>query len=194
MIWEEKIMADLFHRVSIRKYQEKKVEPEKLDYILRASMAAPSACNQQPWEFYIVEDPEILEELSETTPYAKLTAKAPVAIVTAYRKECTVPAYAQIDLSICMENMWLATDEVGLGGVWMGIAPLEDRMEEVEKIIGIPESQRAFGIFALGYPAEERTQQDRYDETRIHRVTEQSMQRSGKLCRRYVYRTVPDQR
>ena len=45
-------MADLFHRVSIRKYQEKKVEPEKLDYILRASMAAPSACNQQPWEFY----------------------------------------------------------------------------------------------------------------------------------------------
>ena len=64
-------MADLFHRVSIRKYQEKKVEPEKLDYILRASMAAPSACNQQPWEFYIVEDPEILEELSETTPYAK---------------------------------------------------------------------------------------------------------------------------
>ena len=72
---------------------------------------------------------------------------------------------------ICMENMWLATDEVGLGGVWMGIAPLEDRMEKVEKIIGIPESQRAFGIFALGYPAEERTQQDRYDETRIHRVT-----------------------
>lgn len=107
-------MADLFHRVSIRKYQEKKVEPEKLDYILRASMAAPSACNQQPWEFYIVEDPEILEELSETTPYAKLTAKAPMAIVTAYRKECTAPAYAQIDLSICMENMWLATDEVGL--------------------------------------------------------------------------------
>ena len=66
-----------------------------------------------------------------------------MAIVTAYRKECTVPEYAQIGLSICMENMWLATDEVGLGGVWMGIAPLEDRMEEVEKIIGIPESQRA---------------------------------------------------
>ena len=92
-------------------------------------------------------------------------------LYTSYRKECTASAYAQIDLSICMENMWLATDEVGLGGVWMGIAPLEDRMEEVEKIIGIPESQRAFGIFALGYPAEERTQQDRYDETRIHRVT-----------------------
>ena len=164
-------MNSIFHRISVRKYEDKPVEKEKIMEILKAGMQAPSACNQQPWEFYIVEDPEILEELSETTPYAKLTAKAPVAIVTAYRKECTVPEYAQIDLSICMENMWLATDEVGLGGVWMGIAPLEDRMEEVEKIIGIPESQRAFGIFALGYPAEERTQQDRYDETRIHRVT-----------------------
>ena len=67
--------------------------------------------------------------------------------------------------------MLLATYEVGLGGVWMGIAPLEDRMEKVEKIIDIPEGQRAFGIFGLGYPAEERTQQDRYDDTRIHRVT-----------------------
>ena len=164
-------MNSIFHRISVRKYEDKPVEKEKIMQILKAGMQAPSACNQQPWEFYIVEDPEILEELSETTPYAKLTAKAPMAIVTAYRKECTAPAYAQIDLSICMENMWLATDEVGLGGVWMGIAPLEDRMEKVEKIIGIPEGQRAFGIFALGYPAEERTQQDRYDETRIHRVT-----------------------
>ena len=126
-------MADLFHRVSIRKYQDRPVEREKIVEILRAAMAAPSAKNQQPWEFYIVEDPEILEELSETTPYAKLTAKAPVAIVTAYRKECTVPEYAQIDLSICMENMWLATDEVGLGGVWMGIAPLEDRIHRVTR-------------------------------------------------------------
>ena len=164
-------MDAIFERMSIRKYEDRPVEDDKIEKLLRAAMAAPSAVNQQPWEFYIVEDPDILEELYETTPYAKLTAKAPVAIVTAYRKECTVPAYAQIDLSICMENMWLATDEVGLGGVWMGIAPLEDRMEKVEKIIGIPESQRAFGIFALGYPAEERTQQDRYDETRIHRVT-----------------------
>lgn len=163
-------MADLFHRVSIRKYQDKKVEPEKLEYILRASMAAPSACNQQPWEFYIVEDPEILNELSEVTPYTKLTAGAPMAIVTAYRKESKVPIYSQIDMSICMENMWLATDELGLGGVWMGIAPMEDRMDEVDRIVGIAKEHRAFGIFALGYPAEERTQRDRYDESRIHYV------------------------
>ena len=59
---------------------------------------------------------------------------------------------------------------LGLGGVWLGIAPLEDRMTYVEKTVGIPEGQRAFGIFALGYPAQTRTQQDRFDESRIHVV------------------------
>ena len=42
--------------------------------------------------------------------------------------------YAQIDLAIAVENMWLETDAQGLGGVWMGIAPLEDRMEAVERM------------------------------------------------------------
>ena len=140
--------------------------------MLRAAMAAPSACNQQPWEFYVVTDKEKIQELSKATPYSGCAAGAPVVIVPVYRtKGLVVQEMSQIDMSIAQENIWLETDALGLGGVWMGIAPLEDRMEKVEKIIGIPESQRAFGIFALGYPAEERTQQDRYDETRIHRVT-----------------------
>ena len=128
-------MADLFHRVSIRKYQEKKVEPEKLDYILRASMAAPSACNQQPWEFYVITKKDTLEKLSKASPYAGMTANAPVAIISAYRKDCDVPCYADIDMSIAMENLWLKTDEIGLGGVWIGIAPIEERMELVHKML-----------------------------------------------------------
>ena len=83
-------------------------------------------------------------------------------------KDCAVPCYADIDMSIAMENLWLKTDEIGLGGVWLGIAPIEERMKEVEEIVGIPDDQRAFAIFPLGYPAEERAQQDRFDESRIH--------------------------
>ena len=79
-----------------------------------------------------------------------------------------MPVYADIDMSIAMENLWLETTTQGLGGVWLGIAPLEDRMEYVEKIVGIPENQRAFALFPLGYPDENRPQQDRYDENRIH--------------------------
>ncbi|MBR1895421.1 MAG: nitroreductase family protein [Pyramidobacter sp.] len=163
-------MDQIYHRVSIRKYQDRPVEPEKIEAILRAAMQAPSAANQQPWEFYVVTDREKLAALSQVSPYAKMTAAAPVAIVSVYRKECLLPAYAEIDLSIAMENLWLETDAQGLGGVWLGIAPLEDRMEAVEKILALPESVRAFAIFPFGYPAEERRQQNRFDTSRIHYV------------------------
>ena len=162
-------MENIFHRVSIRKYEDKPVEKEKILQILKAGMQAPSACNQQPWEFYVVTDKEKILELSKATPYSGCAAGAPVVIVPVYRKEgLPVQDMAQIDMSIAQENIWLETDALGLGGVWMGIAPLEDRMEKVEKIIGIPASQRAFGIFALGYPAEEKKQEDRYDTERVH--------------------------
>lgn len=163
-------MNSIFHRISVRKFLDKPVEQEKTEAILRAAMQAPSAGNQQPWEFYVVTDKEKLIALSQVSPYAGATKNAPAAIVSTYRKECILPDYAEIDLSIAMENLWLETDAQGLGGVWMGIAPLEDRMKAVEKILGIPEHLRAFALFPYGYPAEERKQQKRYDESRIHYV------------------------
>jgi len=69
-----------------------------------------------------------------------------------------------------MENLWLETDAQGLGGVWLGIAPIEERMKAVEEILDIPDNLSAFAIFSYGYPAEERVQQDRFDESRIHYV------------------------
>ena len=122
-------MNSIYTRVSIRKYQDRPVEKEKTEAILRAAMQAPSAGNQQPWEFYVV---------------------------------------TNIDLSIAMENLWLETDAQGLGGVWLGIAPHEERMLAVEKILSIPDNLRAFAIFPYGYPAEERKQQNRFEESRIH--------------------------
>ena len=161
-------MNSIFHRISVRKYQDRPVEKEKIEKILRAAMQAPSAVNQQPWEFYVVTNPEKLTALSEVHRYAKMVKDAPVCIVSAYRDRCALPPFAQIDMSIAMENLWLETDAQGLGGVWLGIAPIEDRMKAVEEIIGMPEDLHAFGLFPLGYPAEEREQQDRYDESRIH--------------------------
>lgn len=163
-------MNNIYTRVSIRKYQDRPVEPEKTEAILRAAMQAPSATNQQPWEFYVVTNKDKLEALSKVSPYAGMTKNAPVAIVSAYRRDCTIPEYAEIDLSIAMENLWLETDAQGLGGVWLGIAPIEERMKAVEEIVGIPDTMRAFAIFPYGYPAEERKQQDRFDESRIHYV------------------------
>ena len=81
-----------------------------------------------------------------------------------------LPRLRPIDLSIANENLWLEADSLGLGGVWLRIAPLEDRMHAVEQILSMPPTLRAFAIFALGHPAESRPRQDRFDESRIHLV------------------------
>ena len=125
-------MNEIYTRVSTRKYTDEPVEEEKLLAILRAAMQAPSAGNQQPWEFYVVTDRGMLEALSRVSPYAGCTRGAPVAVVSAYREKLWAPDYAQIDMSIAMENLWLETAAQGLGGVWLGIAPMEDRMKAVD--------------------------------------------------------------
>ena len=164
-------MKEIFHRVSVRKFEDRPVEDDKLEQVLRAAMAAPSAGNQQPWDFYVVTSKQKLQELAQISPYAGCAAHAPMAIVTAYHEDgCRVPQYAQIDLAIAMENLWLAAQSLGLGGVWLGVAPEEDRMVIVEKILSFEPGQRAFAIFPMGYPAEEKDQQDRFKVERIHYV------------------------
>lgn len=102
-------MDSIFHRVSIRKFQDKPVEPEKIEKLLRAAMAAPSAGNQQPWEFYVVTNRDLIQKLAATSPYTGCAKNAPVLIVSAYREDVIFPMYAQIDLSIANENLWLET-------------------------------------------------------------------------------------
>ena len=164
-------MDEIFERVSIRKYLDKTVEKEKIEKILRAAMAAPSAGNQQPWEFYVVTDKEKIKALSECSPYSGCAANAPVVLVPCYRTEGLMfPEFDTIDLSIATENAWLEITSLGLGGVWLAVAPIEDRVEKVKAVLDIPDSLVPFALLPFGYPAEDRPQQDRYDEARVHYV------------------------
>lgn len=163
-------MRNIFHRTSIRKYQNTEVEKEKVEQVLKAAMAAPSACNQQPWEYYVVTDKQKLEQLSTSSPYAGCTKEAPLAFVACYREACIAPEYAQIDLSASVENLLLEADEQGLGAVWLGIAPIQERMDRVAEILELPDGIRAFAIIPCGYPGEEKKQQDRYDVSRVHSI------------------------
>ena len=134
-------------------------------------MQAPSACNQQPWEFYVVTDKEKILELSKATPYSGCAAGAPVVIVPVYRKEgLPVQDMAQIDMSIAQENIWLETDALGLGGVWIGIAPLKDRMALVHDILKLPENVEVFSHFCPGIPSREQKAAGSFDKSRIHFV------------------------
>lgn len=161
-------MNSIFHRISVRKYEQRAVEPEKIEKMLKAAMAAPSACNQQPWEFYVVTDKELIGQLSEASPYAKCAKEAPVVFVPCFRSEGIAPEYFNIDMSAAVENLLLEADTLGLGAVWMGISPDEGRMEAARKVLDIPTNLNAFALVSCGYPAEEREQENRYEESRVH--------------------------
>ena len=159
----------IFTRRSIRKYQDRPVEDEKIEKLLRAAMAAPSAMNQQPWEFYVIKDKEKIKELAGSSPFAGFVAKAPLAIVICQKLGFSPAArFKDVDCAIASENLWLMAAELGLGACWIGTAPDESRSERVGKILGLPKDLKAFSLFPIGYPVEEKAPVDRYDEKRVH--------------------------
>ena len=164
-------MNAIFTRVSIRNFEARDVENGLIVKILRAAMAAPSAVNQQPWEFYVTRDREIIEKLSRATPYTTPAKNAPVVIVPCYRTDnLAVPEMVQIDMAIATENILLEAEELGLGAVMLGIAPFEDRMKYVGEVINLPENFRAFTIIPVGYPKNKHPQEDRYEPSKIHTI------------------------
>jgi nitroreductase len=139
--------------------------------MMRAAMAAPSACNQQPWEFYVVRDAEVIRALSECSPYAGCAAGAPLVIVPCYRTQGLIaPEFDLIDLSIASENILLQADSLGYGAVWLAIAPNEERMTNVIKVLHLPDTLKPFCLIPVGVPAEEHPQPNRFDPSRIHEI------------------------
>ncbi len=162
-------MNAIFTRVSTRQFESREVESKYIIKILRAAMAAPSAMNQQPWEFWVINDKDLILQLSKATPYSKPAANAPVVIVPCYNtKNLRVPEMVNIDMAISVENILIEAEELGLGAVMLGIAPNEERMKAVEKILNLPENFRAFTIIPVGWPLNKHPQEDRYEPSRIH--------------------------
>ena len=162
-------METIYSRRSIRKYLDKKIDEDIITELLKAAMAAPSAGNQQPWEYYVVTNKELIMKLSQVTPYTKCAANAPVVLVPCYRTNgLRFPEYAHIDMSASVENVLLEATHHGLGSVWMGIAPHQDRQNEVNKLLALPENLQAFALIAVGYPDEHKEAQTRFEETRVH--------------------------
>lgn len=155
-------------RRSIRSFEERPVEKDKIEQLLRAGMQAPSAGNQQPWEFIVVEDKETLQKLSKAHIYAGPIKNAPLGIIVlANEKNAKYKQYCQQDLAAATENILLAAVELDLGTVWMGIAPEEDRMAFIKELFQLPQGIEAFALLAIGYSAANKFE-DRFDRTRIH--------------------------
>ncbi|MGI6032672.1 MAG: nitroreductase family protein [Coriobacteriales bacterium] len=164
-------MNAIFTRTSVRTYSDKPIEQDKREKILRAGMQAPSAGNQQPWEFAVIDDPNMLEKLGKATPYSAPTGRATFAVVPLMRSEgLRFANLVQQDMGACVENMLLEATELGIGSVWQAVYPEQDRIDNVNKIISTPEGLTPFCLVAFGYPegGELPAQKSRYDESRVH--------------------------
>lgn len=163
-------MEVILSRRSIRKYRKKSISEKILQEILDAGFHAPSAGNQRPWHFIIVDDRTILESVQSFHPSAAMLQEADKAILV-----CGDPhlekfqGYWMIDCSAATENMLLAAHAKGLGACWLGLYPRADRVAGVRRLFALPDHIMPLALISLGYPAEEKPRDQRYDTSRIHR-------------------------
>lgn len=158
----------LHGRRSIRAFEDRPIEDETVETLLRAAMAAPSAGNQQSWRFIVVRDREQLQALSETTPYASMLPHAAIGVVVCADTHTEKhPGYWVQDCSAAMQNLLLAAHALGLGSVWLGFTPVEERVAGATRVLGLPRRIAVLGVAAIGYPAEKKAGVDRYDPAKV---------------------------
>ena len=156
-------------RRSIREYQEKTISVALITELLKAAMASPSARNQQPWEFVVITDAELREAIPSVCPFAQMIVDAPLAIlVCGNLKVETAQGYWVIDCAAATQNLLLDAHALGLGAVWTGVYPLEERMDGLTELLNLPEYVLPHSLVVIGYPAQQPPQQDRYKPERIH--------------------------
>lgn len=159
----------LLTRRSIRKYTDKEIEAERLNTILKAGMYAPSAVNKQPWEFIVVRDVENRRKITEVHENSKMLPDANVGIVVCINKnEQHADGYGIQDCTAAIQNMLLAAHAQGIGAVWLGVYPRMNRVDAIAKLFKLPEHIQPLAILSLGYPAQEPTQPERFNEAKIH--------------------------
>ena len=145
------VMEAIKKRYSVRSYQDRAVETEKLDSILEAARLAPSANNKQEWRFIVVQDKNTRQRLMQAAKDQAFVGQAPVVIACCARTDSHIMTCGQqcypIDVAIAIEHMALKATEEGLGTCWIG-AFYEDKVKE---ILGIPQDIRVVQLLALGY-------------------------------------------
>jgi nitroreductase len=158
-------------RKSVRNFTGASVDKSALETIVKAGMAAPTAVNMQPWSFVIVSDRAGLDKLAAALPRAQMLSKAGAAIIV-----CTEPkkavngneSFAVIDASCASENILLAIEALGLGGVWTAAYPDPDRMKAVRQALGIPEDVIPLNVIPVGHPTGVDKPKDKFKKEKIH--------------------------
>jgi nitroreductase len=169
------VINNIITRTSIRAYDARPVEDAKIETILRAGMAAPTAVNLQPWKFVVIKDKQTLKAISENFRSMKMAENAALAIVVCGDMELTLKEDAKDfwvqDVSAATENMLLAAHGLGLGAVWCGIYPVQERVKALSELLNLPENIIPLNVVPIGYPAETPEPKDKWKPENVHYET-----------------------
>ncbi len=156
-------------RRSIRHYRPEPVSNDSIERILSAAMMAPSAGNQQPWQFIVIRKRELLDAIPDFHPHAEMVLQVSVAILVCgdLRLENHKGYWVQ-DCSAATQNLLLAAHGLGLGAVWTGIYPRQDRVKGFRNLLNLPQEVMPLALVPIGYPDRKGSGVERFDRARIH--------------------------
>jgi nitroreductase len=165
-------LSVIHSRKSVRHYNGEPVSKEDLTTLMKAGMAAPTAVNKQPWVFIAVTDDATLLKLAQGLPYTKMIVKSRACIVVCGDMNKTLSGIEREfwiqDCSAASENILLAAEAIGLGAVWSGIYPLQERIDHVRKVLGLPDTVIPLNVIAVGHPTGVEKPQDKFNQSNIH--------------------------
>lgn len=156
-------------RRSVRNFTATPIPKETIEELLRAAMSAPSAGNEQPWQFLVIDDRKLLDGITRVNPNAKMCREAQAAILVCgdTSKEKYKDFWVQ-DCAAAAQNILLAAHDQGLGSVWTGIYPIAERVQGFKRYLSLPENIIPFCLIPLGHPAKDPSQADRFQRERVH--------------------------
>jgi nitroreductase len=164
----QELIHTIFARRSIRSYTTEPIDETHIQTLLKAAMAAPSASNLKPWHFVVVSDRQTLDNLAELHPNGKMLFEAPLCIAVCGDSTLSARYWVQ-DCSAATENLLLAVVGLGLGAVWLGVYPKEERVAAVREVLNLPETIVPLNLISIGHPAEQKASRTQYDTRRVHR-------------------------
>ena len=157
-------------RKSVRSFKDTPIEDGKIELLMRAAMAGPSAMNKQPWEFYVIKSEEMKAAVNKAIPFGKY--KSPIVIIACIKEANAVPVAHDLvncDLGAASENILLMAHELGLGAVWCAIYPTKAFMKAVKKSINMPIGLTPYSAIYVGYPSDDDKSKvkDKYDTKKV---------------------------
>lgn len=165
----------MINRKSVRKYTDQPIEQDKIELLLKAGMSGPTAVNARPWSFIVVKEQETLHKMADANGHAAQCLKgAKLGILICgdlNRAFSRAPEYWIVDCSIAAQNMILAAENLGLGSVWLGTWPQQDKIEHQRELFDLPEHIVPHSLLSFGYPDDEKANEKEkmiWEEDRVH--------------------------